>query len=85
VYAAANKILGKVVKVTPTSKALGDLALAVVVAKADPAELEANPSKYDIPDSVIAFLHGELADQPGGWPEPFRTRALQGPPAPTDQ
>jgi pyruvate carboxylase len=77
-YAAANKILGNVVKVTPTSKAVGDLALALVGAKADPAEFEANPSKYDIPDSVIAFLNGELGDPPGGWPEPFRTRALQG-------
>jgi pyruvate carboxylase len=77
-YAAANKILGNVVKVTPTSKAVGDLALALVGAKADPAEFEADPSKYDIPDSVIAFLNGELGDPPGGWPEPFRTRALQG-------
>jgi pyruvate carboxylase len=77
-YAAANKILGNVVKVTPTSKAVGDLALALVGAQADPAEFEANPGKYDIPDSVIAFLNGELGDPPGGWPEPFRTRALQG-------
>ena len=77
-YAAANKILGNVVKVTPTSKAVGDLALALVGAKADPAEFEEDPSKYDIPDSVIAFLNGELGDPPGGWPEPFRTRALQG-------
>ncbi|MFJ6278800.1 biotin/lipoyl-containing protein, partial [Arthrobacter subterraneus] len=34
--------------------------------------------KYDIPDSVIGFLSGELGDPPGGWPEPFRTKALQG-------
>ena len=77
-YAAANKILGNVVKVTPSSKAVGDLALALVGAKADPADFEANPTGYDIPDSVIAFLNGELGDPPGGWPEPFRTKALQG-------
>jgi pyruvate carboxylase len=77
-YAAANKILGNVVKVTPTSKAVGDLALALVGAKADPAEFEANPTRYDIPDSVIGFLNGELGDPPGGWPEPFRSKALQG-------
>ena len=77
-YAAANEILGNIVKVTPSSKAVGDLALALVGANADPADFEANPTKYDIPDSVIGFLNGELGDPPGGWPEPFRTKALQG-------
>jgi pyruvate carboxylase len=77
-YAAANKILGNVVKVTPSSKVVGDLALALVGAKADPADFEANPTRYDIPDSVIGFLNGELGDPPGGWPEPFRTKALEG-------
>ena len=77
-YAAANRILGNIVKVTPTSKVVGDLALALVGAKADPDDFEADPTKYDIPDSVIGFLSGELGDPPGGWPEPFRTKALEG-------
>lgn len=77
-YAAANDILGNIVKVTPTSKVVGDLALALVGANADPADFEANPTSYDIPDSVIGFLNGELGDPPGGWPEPFRTKALEG-------
>lgn len=77
-YAAANRILGNIVKVTPSSKVVGDLALALVGANADPADFEANPTAYDIPDSVIGFLNGELGDPPGGWPEPFRTKALQG-------
>ena len=77
-YAAANDILGNVVKVTPSSKVVGDLALALVAAGADPAEFEADPASYDVPDSVIGFLNGELGDPPGGWPEPFRTKALAG-------
>ena len=77
-YAAANRILGNIVKVTPSSKVVGDLALALVGADADPADFEANPTRYDIPDSVIGFLNGELGDPPGGWPEPFRSKALQG-------
>ena len=77
-YAAANDILGNVVKVTPSSKVVGDLALALVSANADPKDFEANPQNYDIPDSVIGFLGGELGDPPGGWPEPFRTKALAG-------
>ncbi|MFT4217884.1 MAG: pyruvate carboxylase [Micropruina sp.] len=78
VYAAANRILGNIVKVTPSSKVVGDLALALVGANADPDDFEANPEKYDIPDSVIGFLNGDLGDPPGGWPEPFRTKALAG-------
>ena len=77
-YAAANRILGNIVKVTPSSKVVGDLALALVGANADPDDFEANPGSYDIPASVIGFLNGELGDPPGGWPEPFRTKALAG-------
>jgi len=85
-YAAANRILGNVVKVTPSSKVVGDLALHLVAVGADPEEFAAEPERFDIPDSVIGFLRGELGEPPGGWPEPFRSRALQGrtdPPAET--
>ncbi len=77
-YAASNRILGNIVKVTPSSKVVGDLALALVGRKADPADFEANPGAYDIPESVIGFLNGDLGDPPGGWPEPFRSKALKG-------
>ncbi|AXE37236.1 pyruvate carboxylase [Acidipropionibacterium virtanenii] len=77
-YAAANRILGNIVKVTPSSKVVGDLALALVGRDADPADFEAHPEHYDIPDSVIGFLNGDLGTPPGGWPEPFRSKALEG-------
>ncbi|MEU5882778.1 pyruvate carboxylase [Spirillospora sp. NPDC047279] len=77
-YAAADRILGRLVKVTPSSKVVGDLALHLVAAGADPGDFAANPERYDIPDSVIGFLNGELGDPPGGWPEPFRGAALAG-------
>jgi pyruvate carboxylase len=77
-YAAANAILGNIVKVTPSSKVVGDLALHLVAVGADPAEFAADPGRFDIPASVIGFLHGELGDPPGGWPEPFRSKALAG-------
>ncbi|MCB4207723.1 pyruvate carboxylase [Arthrobacter sp. UM1] len=77
-YAAADRILGHLVKVTPSSKVVGDLALQLVGQKTDPAEFEADPQRFDIPDSVISFLSGELGDPPGGWPEPFRSKALEG-------
>ncbi|UTT62187.1 pyruvate carboxylase [Microcella humidisoli] len=77
-YAAANRILGRPTKVTPSSKVVGDLALQMAAAGADPADFEANPQNYDIPDSVIGFMAGELGDLPGGWPEPFRSKVLAG-------
>jgi len=77
-YAAANAILGNIVKVTPSSKVVGDLALHLVAVGADPQDFAHDPGKYDIPDSVIGFLSGELGDPPGGWPEPFRTKVLAG-------
>lgn len=77
-YAAANRILGRPTKVTPSSKVVGDLALQMAAAGADPADFEENPQNYDIPDSVIGFMAGELGDLPGGWPEPFRSKVLAG-------
>jgi len=77
-YAAADAMLGRLVKVTPSSKVVGDLALHLVGAGVAPADFEADPGRFDVPDSVVGFLNGELGDPPGGWPEPFRAKALAG-------
>lgn len=77
-YAAADKMLGHIVKVTPSSKVVGDLALQLVGMGVSPEDFEKDPQNFDIPDSVIGFLNGELGTPPAGWPEPFRTRALEG-------
>jgi pyruvate carboxylase len=85
-YAAADRVLGRLVKVTPSSKVVGDLALALVGAGVSADEFASDPAKFDIPDSVIGFLRGELGEPPGGWPEPLRTKALAGrPPAKPQQ
>ncbi|WP_156761118.1 pyruvate carboxylase [Microbacterium karelineae] len=77
-YAAADRMLGRIPKVTPSSKVVGDLALHLAAVKADPADFERSPEKYDVPDSVVAFMAGELGELPGGWPEPFRSKVLAG-------
>jgi pyruvate carboxylase len=77
-YAAADRILGRIPKVTPSSKVVGDLALQLAAGNVDPDDFEQNPGKYDIPDSVVGFMAGELGDLPGGWPEPFRSKVLKG-------
>ncbi len=85
-YAAADRILGRLVKVTPSSKVVGDLALALLGAGITADEFASDPSRFDIPESVIGFLRGELGDPPGGWPEPLRSKALAGrPPAKPQQ
>ncbi len=77
-YAHANRMLGRPTKVTPSSKVVGDLALHLVAMDVNPADFEENPGAYDIPDSVVGFMAGELGDLPGGWPEPFRSKILEG-------
>ena len=58
-----TSILGRVPKVTPSSKVVGDLALHLAAVKADPADFAENPEKYDMPDSVDR-LHGRRARRP---------------------
>src|SRR5712672_728663 len=77
-YAAADRVLGRLVKVTPSSKVVGDLALALVGTGVDIDAFAKDPDQYDIPDSVIGFLRGELGTPAAGWPEPFRAKALRG-------
>ncbi len=86
-YAAADRMLGRLIKVTPSSKVVGDLALALVGGGISADEFAADPARFDIPDSVIGFLRGELGDPAGGWPEPLRSKALDGrdPARPTEE
>ena len=77
-YAACNQLLGRPIKVTPSSKVVGDLALHLVASGVTPAQLFESPESVDLPDSVVGFLHGELGTPPGGFPEPFRTNAIEG-------
>jgi pyruvate carboxylase len=75
-YRRCNDLLGDLIKVTPTSKVVGDLALYLASSGVTPEQLAADPGRYDLPDSVIGYLHGELGVPPGGWPEPLRERVL---------
>ena len=77
-YAGADRLLGRLIKVTPSSKVVGDLALHLVGAGVSVDDFAAEPGRFDIPDSVVGFLRGELGTPAGGWPEPFRSKALAG-------
>ncbi len=76
-YARCNELLGRPIKVTPTSKVVGDLAIHLASAGIDPDDLEAAPQDHDLPTSVVDYLAGDLGEPPAGWPEPFRSRVLE--------
>src|SRR5690606_41989264 len=65
-YASVNDMLGNVVKVTPSSKVVGDLALQLVGSGVPAADFETNPQNYDIPESVSRVLSGVLVGTPAG-------------------
>ncbi len=79
-YAAANRLLGDLIKVTPSSKVVGDLAQFMVQNDLDERDVLAQADTLSFPSSVIDFLEGRLGQPHGGFPEPLRTMALRGRP-----
>ena len=76
-YAAANRALGNIVKVTPSSKVVGDLANFMVANKLDDASLVERAPDLSFPNSVVQFMQGYLGQPPGGFPEPLRSRIMK--------
>ncbi|MBN8972804.1 MAG: pyruvate carboxylase [Rhizobiales bacterium] len=77
-YHDANLMFGDIVKVTPSSKVVGDMALMMVSQDLTVADVE-NPAKdIAFPDSVVAMLRGDLGQSPGGWPAALQRKALKG-------
>lgn len=77
-YEHANDLLGDIVKVTPTSKVVGDLAQFMVSNKLSPEDVKARAKELDFPGSVLEFFEGLMGQPYGGFPEPLRTDALRG-------
>ncbi len=77
-YAQVNMLFGDIVKVTPSSKVVGDLALMMVAGDIT-AEDVADPNKeIAFPESVVQMMHGDLGQPPGGWPEAIQRKVLKG-------
>ncbi|XP_056366400.1 pyruvate carboxylase, mitochondrial [Oenanthe melanoleuca] len=76
-YTEANRLLGDLIKVTPSSKVVGDLAQFMVQNKLSREEVEARADELSFPLSVVEFLQGHIGEPPGGFPEPFRSRVLK--------
>lgn len=75
-YKVANRLLGDVVKVTPTSKVVGDLAQFMVSNNLTEQDVLKLAPELDFPDSVLDFMEGLMGTPYGGFPEPLRTNML---------
>ncbi|MEO0680003.1 MAG: pyruvate carboxylase, partial [Pseudomonadota bacterium] len=77
-YAEVNLMFGDIVKVTPSSKVVGDMALSMVAAGLTRADVEDPDKDVSFPDSVIGMLRGDLGQPPGGFPKALVKKALKG-------
>ncbi|CUX24461.1 MULTISPECIES: pyruvate carboxylase [Agrobacterium] len=77
-YADANRMFGDIVKVTPSSKVVGDMALMMVSQDLTVADVENPDREVSFPESVVSMLKGDLGQSPGGWPAGLQKKALKG-------
>jgi pyruvate carboxylase len=77
-YAEVNKLFGDLIKVTPTSKVVGDMALFMVGNNLTPEDVLSGKRDLAFPESVVEFFSGRLGQPPGGFPEELQRRVLRG-------
>jgi len=84
-YADVNRMFGDIVKVTPSSKVVGDMALMMVSQGLTREQVEDPDTDVAFPDSVIDMLRGNLGQPPGGFPEGIVNKVLKGEKPNTDR
>ena len=77
-YRAANDMFGDIVKVTPSSKVVGDMALMMMAQGLTPADVVDPRCEISFPASVVEMLRGDLGQPPGGWPQALQSKVLKG-------
>ena len=77
-YADVNLLFGDIVKVTPTSKVVGDMALFMVANGLTPDDVKSPAREIAFPDSVISLMRGELGFPPDGFPAELQKKVLKG-------
>jgi pyruvate carboxylase len=75
-YAQVNQLFGDIVKVTPTSKAVGDMALFLVANEMSADEVMTSEKALAYPASVLDLIGGRMGQPPGGFPKPVMQRIL---------
>ncbi|KXS11738.1 pyruvate carboxylase [Gonapodya prolifera JEL478] len=76
-YIEANVLCGDIVKVTPSSKVVGDFAQFMVSNKLTKKDVEDKADTLSFPTSVVEYFQGFLGQPPGGFPEPLRTKIIR--------
>ncbi|HRO14538.1 MAG TPA: pyruvate carboxylase, partial [Paracoccus sp. (in: a-proteobacteria)] len=84
-YADANRLFGDIVKVTPSSKVVGDMALMMVAQGLTPEQVADPAVEVAFPESVVDMMRGNLGQPPGGWPEALQRKVLKGEAPSTDR
>ncbi|PZQ96846.1 MAG: pyruvate carboxylase [Cereibacter sphaeroides] len=77
-YADANQMFGDIVKVTPSSKVVGDMALMMVSQGLSRKQVEDPGVDVAFPDSVVDMMKGNLGQPHGGWPKGIQAKVLKG-------
>lgn len=77
-YARVNRMFGDIVKVTPTSKVVGDMSLMMVAQGLTPEQVMDPNVEVAFPESVVDMMRGNLGQPPGGWPEALQKKVLKG-------
>lgn len=84
-YKTVNGMLGDIVKVTPTSKVVGDMAIFMVQNGLTPENIYEKASGIDFPDSVVSYFEGMMGQPEGGFPEKLQKLVLKDKPAITQR
>ena len=84
-YSDVNILFGDIVKVTPTSKVVGDMALFLVANNLRPEDCLDSERELAFPESVVELFEGRLGQPPGGFPKALQLRVLKGRPAITER
>ncbi len=80
-YADVNRMFGDIVKVTPSSKVVGDMALVMISQGLSRDQVEDPEVDVAFPESVVDMMKGALGQPPGGWPAALQKKILKGEPA----
>ena len=76
-YKAVNDLLGGIVKVTPSSKVVGDMAMFMTANEFSIEDVKTKGNTMAFPDSMISLMKGELGQRQEGWPEEFQKMVLK--------
>ncbi len=77
-YRQVNQMFGDIIKVTPSSKVVGDMALFMVQHELTPEDVMSRGESLDFPDSVVSFFKGDLGQPAGGFPKQLQKIVLKG-------